>query len=56
MLLSFFIERVVAPMLKIASPICWSADLHKDSIVVTIVTTDNCGISQYQQKAFSTIA
>ncbi len=31
------------------------ADIHKNSIVATIVTTDKCGISQYQQKTFSTI-
>ena len=32
------------------------ADIHKNSIVATIVTTDKCGISQYQQKTFSTNA
>lgn len=42
-------------MLKLAYPICCGADIHKNSIVATIVTTDQCGISQYQQKTFSTI-
>lgn len=55
MLLSFFIERAVALMMKIAYPICCGADIHKNSIVATIVTTDKHGISQYQQKTFSTI-
>lgn len=48
-------KRVVALMMKIAYPICCGADIHKNSIVATIVTTDKCGISQYQQKTFSTI-
>lgn len=54
MLLSF-LERVVAYMMKLAFPICCGADIHKNSIVATIVTTDKNGISEYYQKSFSTI-
>ena len=55
MLLSFFSERAVAFMMKLAYPKCCGADIHKNSIVATIVTTDRDGISEYLQKTFSTI-
>lgn len=42
-------------MMKLAYPKCCGADIHKKSIVATIVTTDKDGISEYKQKTFSTI-
>ncbi len=42
-------------MMKLAYPKCCGADIHKNSIVATIVTTDKNGISEYKQKTFSTI-
>lgn len=42
-------------MLKLAYPKCCGADIHKNSIVATIVTSDKNGISVYLQKSFSTI-
>lgn len=42
-------------LLKLAYPKCCGADIHKNSIVATIVTTDKNGISVYLQKSFSTI-
>ena len=42
-------------MLKIVYPICCGLDVHKNLIVATIVTTGKDGISEYQQKSFSTI-
>lgn len=42
-------------MMKLAYPRCCGADIHKNSIVATIVTTDKNGISEYRQKTFSTI-
>lgn len=42
-------------MMKLAYPKCCGADIHKNSIVATIVTTDKNGISEYLQKSFSTI-
>lgn len=42
-------------MMKLVFPICCGADIHKNSIVATIVTTDKNGISEYLQKSFSTI-
>ena len=42
-------------MMKLAYPKCCGADIHKNSIVATIVTTDKDGISEYRQKTFSTI-
>lgn len=55
MLLSSFLERAVAFMMKLAYPKCCEADIHKNSIVATIVTTDKDEISEYRQKTFSTI-
>lgn len=34
-------------MMKLAYPKCCGADIHKNSIVATIVTTDKNGISEY---------
>jgi transposase len=42
-------------MMKLVYPICCGVDVHKNVIVATIVSTDNVGISTYQQKSFSTI-
>lgn len=42
-------------MMKLIYPICCGVDVHKNIIVATIVSTDNVGISTYQQKSFSTI-
>ena len=42
-------------MMKLAYPKCCGADIHKNFIVATIVTTDKNGISEYLQKSFSTI-
>ncbi len=42
-------------MLKLQYPICCGVDVHKKLIVATIVTTDPNGISEYEQKSFSTI-
>lgn len=42
-------------LFKLAYPKCCGADIHKNSIVATIVTTDKNGISVYLQKSFSTI-
>lgn len=42
-------------MMKLAYPKCCGADIHKNSIVATIVTTDKNGISEYKQKTFSTV-
>lgn len=42
-------------MMKLVYPICCGVDVHKKVIVATIVSTDNIGISTYQQKSFSTI-
>lgn len=42
-------------MLKLQYPICCGVDVHKKLIVATIVTTDSHGISEYEQKSFSTI-
>lgn len=42
-------------MMKLAFPICCGADIHKNFIVATIVTTNKNGISEYLQKSFSTI-
>lgn len=42
-------------MLKLQYPICCGVDVHKKIIVATIVTTDSNGISEYEQKSFSTI-
>lgn len=54
MLLSFF-RKGGDFLLKLAYPKCCGADIHKNSIVATIVTTDKSGVSDYLQKTFSTI-
>ena len=41
--------------MRIVYPICCGLDVHKKSIVATIVTTDKNGISTYKKKSFSTI-
>ena len=42
-------------MMRLTYPICCGLDVHKNVIVATIVTTNNNGISDYNQKSFSTI-
>lgn len=42
-------------MMRLIYPICCGLDVHKKIIVATIVTTGKDGISQYNQKSFSTI-
>lgn len=42
-------------MMKLVYPICCGVDVHKKVIVATIVSTDNVGVSAYQQKSFTTI-
>ena len=42
-------------MMRLVYPICCGLDVHKNAIVATIVTTDKNGISEYNQKSFSTI-
>lgn len=42
-------------MMRLVYPICCGLDVHKNVIVATIVTTDKTGISEYNQKSFSTI-
>lgn len=42
-------------MMKLVYSICCGVDVHKKIIVATIVSTDNVGVSSYQQKSFSTI-
>jgi len=42
-------------MMRLIYPICCGLDVHKNVIVATIVTTNNLGISDYNQKSFSTI-
>jgi len=46
---------VVFLMMKLVYSICCGVDVHKKVIVATIVSTDNVGVSTYQQKSFSTI-
>jgi len=41
--------------MKLVYSICCGVDVHKNVFVATIVSTDNLGISTYQQKSFSTI-
>lgn len=41
--------------MKLVYPICCGVDVHKNIFVATIVSTDNVGIANYQQKSFSTI-
>ena len=42
-------------MIKLKYSICCGLDVHKNVIVATIVTTNKDGISEYNQKSFSTI-
>lgn len=42
-------------MMKLKYSICYGLDVHKNVIVATIVTTNSDGISEYNQKSFSTI-
>lgn len=55
MLLFLFIFKVVMLMMKLKYSICCGLDVHKNIIVATIVTTNKDGISEYNQKSFSTI-
>jgi len=41
--------------MRLIYPICCGLDVHKNVIVATIVTTNKNGISEYNQKSFSTI-
>ena len=40
--------------MNIVYPICCGVDVHKKTIVATIVTTDEHNVSTYLQKSFST--
>lgn len=40
---------------EVVYPICCGVDVHKNIFVATIVSTDNVGIANYQQKSLSTI-
>lgn len=42
-------------MMRLIYPICCGLDVHKNVIVATIVTTNSSGISEYNQRSFSTI-
>lgn len=42
-------------MMRLVYPICCGLDVHKNVIVATIVSTNQSGISEYNQKSFSTI-
>lgn len=42
-------------MMRLVYPICCGLDVHKKVIVATIVTTDDVGISTYNQRSFTTI-
>lgn len=41
--------------MRLTYPICCGLDVHKNVIVATIVSTDKNGISEYNQRSFSTI-
>ena len=41
-------------MLKIVYPICCGIDVHKNFLVACIATTNNCGITTYKSRRFST--
>lgn len=41
--------------MELVYPICCGVDVHKKSLVATIVSTDKEGISTYQQRTFTTI-
>ena len=51
---SLFI-KVVILMMKLKYSICCGLDVHKNVIVATIVITNSNGVSEYEQKSFSTI-
>lgn len=51
---SLFI-RVLILVMKLKYSICCGLDVHKNVIIATIVTTNKDGISEYNQKSFSTI-
>lgn len=53
MLLSIF--KAVILMMKLKHSICCELDIHKNVIVAAIVITDKNGISEYNQKSFTTI-
>lgn len=55
MLLFLFRKGGDSFMMRLVYPICCGLDVHKKVIVATIVTTDNVGISTYNQRSFSTI-
>src|SRR5574344_380987 len=55
MLLFRFIIKVVISMMRLIYHVCCGLDVHKNVIVATIVTTNGSGISEYNQKSFSTI-
>ena len=42
-------------MMKLKHSICGDLDVHKNVIVTIIVITDKNGISEYNQKSFTTI-
>jgi len=42
-------------MMKLVYSICCGVDVHKKTIVATIVSTDKLGVSTYLQKTFSTL-
>lgn len=41
--------------MKIVHPICCGVDVHKNSLVATIATTNKDGVTTYIQKSFSTL-
>ena len=41
-------------MLKIVYPVCCGMDVHKSFVVACIATTNNCGVTTYKSKRFST--
>ena len=49
----FFLRGVVI-MLKIVHPVCCGIDVHKKFVVATIASTNDCGITSYKTKRFST--
>ena len=41
-------------MLKIVYPVCCGIDVHKNFLVACIASTNNCGVTSYKTKRFST--
>lgn len=41
--------------MKIVHPICCGVDVHKSSLIATIATTDENGVTTHLQKSFSTL-